>query len=77
MGGGGSKRAENRWTSFVHGPLVWGNIILIPDSPASPFSRSQTLEGLFELTKCPPINPHLTRCIRSGRETRTPTGVAH
>ena len=44
--------------------------------PATPLSRSQTLEGLFELTRHPSsTSTHLVHCFRNYRDTRTLSGV--
>ena len=48
----------------------------LPFLPATPSSPSWTLEGLFELTRCPSRAPTcLVSCFQNYRDTRTQSGV--
>ena len=45
---------------------LWGKRYSLPFFPATPWSQSQTLEGLFELTQRPFSGPRLASSVASG-----------
>ena len=63
MGGGGSKRAENGWTSFVHGPLrirllfcIAANTITFGLMKTTPILNTRLIVAFVLLLPCRGIN---------------------